>query len=116
MLACIHEAKAEFALHILLHPTRNADAAGLCQSFKACRNIDPITKNVAPVDDNVSDIDADAQLDALLLRDLGIALYHPALNISGTPHGIHYAGKLHQHAVTRGFDDPATMLGDLGVN
>ena len=59
---------------------------------------------------------AHAELDALLLRHLGIAFSHPSLNFDGTAQGIHHAGELDQHAVPGGLHDAASVRGDLGVN
>jgi hypothetical protein len=70
----------------------------------------------SPIDNDVALVNADAELDPLLLRYLHVALRHPALNLDSTAHGINDAGELDQHAVPRGLHDAAAVFGDLGVN
>jgi hypothetical protein len=38
------------------------------------------------------------------------------LHLDRAPHRIHHARELDQHPVPRGFDDPAMVFGDLGVD
>jgi hypothetical protein len=60
-------------------------------------------------------VDADPELDTPVLAHLGIALGHPTLDLDGTAQSVHHARELHEHAVSRRLDDPAPVLGDLGV-
>jgi hypothetical protein len=46
---------------------RYADAAGLCNAFKPCRNIYAVPKNIMWLDDYVADIDADAKSNTLVV-------------------------------------------------
>src|SRR6266542_1409610 len=77
-------------------------------------HVDRIPEDVAAVDHDVADIDADAELDPLLVRHVGIALRHAALDVHGTTHRVHDTAELGQHAVAGVLDDPPTVLGNLG--
>ena len=56
-----------------------------------------------------------AQFDAVLRRDAGVSLGHRLLHRDGAAHRVDDAGKFHQHAVARGLDDAALMLGDFRI-
>src|SRR5258707_15452188 len=105
LLASILESDIEFAPSVLLHPTRHADATGLCKALHACRHVHAITEDVATVDHYVADIDADAKLDALFLWHVDVALSHAALDINRTTHRVHYAAELSQQPISGVFDD-----------
>ena len=49
-------------------------------------------------------------------RDAGVALGHRLLHLDRAAHRIDDAGKLHQHAIAGGLDDPAPVLGDLRID
>ena len=51
-----------------------------------------------------------------LLRHIGVALAHLALDLGGAGDRVHHARELHQHAVAGQLDDAPLMLGDLGVD
>jgi hypothetical protein len=72
--------------------------------------------NVVAVDHHIAEIDPDAEGNALILGDFGIALDHRALQLDSTSDGIDDAGKFHQHAVASGFDDAAAELLDLRID
>jgi len=63
----------------------------------------------------VADMDADAELYALVLGHLGIAGDHPTLNVDGAAHGVDDAGELGQQPVARRLHQPSVMLGELGI-
>src|SRR6516225_68331 len=71
---------------------------------------------IPPVSANASSRDAiltsspNSESDVLVLGDTGIAIDHRALGLRCTPHRIHHARKLHQHAVAGVLDDAAAVL------
>jgi hypothetical protein len=71
----------------------STDRTGAGQSLHPRGDVDPITVNVALVDDNVADLDADAEYDPAIFRNIDITLGHPPLNVHGTPHGVDGARK-----------------------
>jgi hypothetical protein len=58
----------------------------------------------------------DTEFDPLVLRDRRILVGHTALYFYSTAYSIDGTGKLDQHSVARGLDDPPAMLGNGGVN
>jgi hypothetical protein len=66
--------------------------------------------------DDVAEVDASAELDALVLRHASVALGHAALNFNGAPHRVHHAHELHQHTVAGGLHDLAAVFPDLWIN
>ena len=65
---------------------------------------------------HVAEVDPDTQLDAPLLGHIRLAFDHPALDLDGTPDGVHHARKLGQETVAGVLYDPAPMLCDLWID
>ena len=97
---------------LVAHRARNTDATGLGEHFQAGRDVDAVAKDVVVLDDDVAEIDADAELHPARRRDVGIAPRHPALDLGSAQHRIDDAVEFDQHAVARGLDDAAAILGD----
>ncbi len=116
MLALVGEGNVELAANVLVDARRHADAAGFRHRFQTRRHIDAVAENVAAVDDDVADVDADAELDALVGGDLGVARDHAALQVDRAAHRIDDALELHQNAVVGGLDDAPAVLRDLGID
>ena len=114
--ACILEGDIELAPNLAVCVIGDANATGRRQSLQTRRYIHAVAENVTSIDDDVADIDAHAELDALLIWHLCIALGHPALDIKSAAHCVHYAAKLSQHPVPGVLDDPATVFGNLGID
>ena len=89
---------------------------GCGDAFEARRDIHAVAEDVVALDDDVAEIDADAELDAPVLRHIGVALAHAALDLGGAGDRVHHARELHQHAVAGELDDAPLVLGDLGVD
>ena len=88
----------------------------LGQGFDPRGDVDAVAVDVVALDDHVAEIDADAQLDAVVRRDIRVPLGHRLLHLDRAAHRIDDAGKLHQHAVAGGLDDAAVVLGDLRID
>src|SRR3974390_1887752 len=93
---------------------RDADAARVGATFEPGGNIHAIPEYVAVLDDDITDMDANAEFDALVLRHSCITFDHAALHLNGTARRIHGACELNQDTVTRSLDDTAAMLGNFG--
>jgi hypothetical protein len=77
LLAHVIETKTELIAHLIVHETRNHDAAGIGQRLQTRRYIDAVSEDVIPVYYDIADVDADAKFDALIRRNIDIALDHP---------------------------------------
>jgi hypothetical protein len=99
-----------------MNDIRNADAATLRNALKARRYIDSIAKDIVPINDNVADIDANAELDLLARRRIGISFQHRALNVDGATNRIDRTCELYQCAIARSLDDAAAILRDFGID
>ncbi len=75
----------------------------------------PVTKDVVLFNNNITDVNADAELDPLVLRYASISFGHAARNLDGASHGIDYAGELNERAVPGILDDASAMISDFGI-
>src|SRR5216684_1084515 len=87
--AFILEGDIELAPNLPVRVIGDANATGLRQSLQTRCHIHAIAENVTSIDDDVADINANPELDALLIWYLGIALGHPALDIKSAAHCVH---------------------------
>ena len=115
LLAAVFKNDIELALDLIVRPAREADASRVGDPFQPRGDVDTVAKNVVVLNDNVANIDADTQLDALVLRLSSVALGHSVLNFDGAARGIDGAGELDQGSIACPLDDAATVLGDLWV-
>jgi hypothetical protein len=77
----------------------NANAAGFRNSLQPCRYVHAVPEDVTTVDDDIADVDADAELDPLLLWHLGIALRHTPLDFKSAAHRVHNAAEFRQQPI-----------------
>jgi len=68
LLADVFKGEVETARGILLHTSRDADAARLGQLLEARRDIKAVAEDVAILDDDVALMNADAELEAVVCR------------------------------------------------
>jgi hypothetical protein len=109
------EGDTDLAADLTLRVVGDANAARLRDSLKAHRDIHCITQDVVFVDDYIADVNADAELDPLILRHIDILFGHAALNFVGTSDGVDHAGELNQGAVPCILDHTSVMLSDFGI-
>ena len=114
LVAHIDESDVEAPFGILLHAGGDADAAGVGEILQARGHVHAVAEDVAPLHHDVADMDADAELDALVRCDRGIAFGHDALHLDGPTHGGDDALELDQHAVARGLDQAAACSAIFG--
>ena len=92
---------------------READRAGLGDAFQARRDVDAVAHQVAVVLlHDVAEMDADAEFDALVSRDAGVALGHRVLHFDRAPHRVDHAAELDDRAVAGALDHPALVHGE----
>ncbi len=66
--------------------------------------------------DDVAQMDADAELDAALRRQAGVALDDRVLDLDRAAHGVDDAAELDQGAVARALHDAAVVKRDRGID
>jgi hypothetical protein len=89
------------------------DRTGICDAFEARGDIDAVAHQVAvALLDHVAEMDADPKFDALVRRDLSVALDHRPLDFNGAVHCIDDAPELDNCAVAGALDHPAVVHGD----
>ena len=93
----------------IAHRSRNHNATGLSYAFKPSGNIYCCAKQVAVLVDHVPDVDADTDLQLVLLP----ALCQLFLERHGATHCLYGTPELRQDAVTSGIGDPTAVLSDL---
>src|SRR6478609_3859493 len=81
LVADVVESGPDVPVHLLVHRPRDADRPRAAQCLQACRHVDAIAGDLIPVDDDVAYVDADAELDAVVLRHLAIEVEHRALHL-----------------------------------
>ena len=104
------EGRVELAAHLPVGVVGYADAAGLGDTFEPGGNVDAVAVNIAVLDDDVADMNADAELDALVLRHGRVTLDHAVLNFNGTARGVDGACELDQDTIAGPLDDAAAMI------
>jgi hypothetical protein len=115
LLAEILKGKGQAVAHLIMNGIGDEHPAGICQGFDPCRDVDAVAIEIVAVNDHVAEIDADAQLNAVVRRDAAVPVGHRLLHLDRATHRIDGAGKLHQQAVASGLDDAAMVLGDLWI-
>jgi hypothetical protein len=116
LLAHVFEGEVEAARRILLDAGRDADAARLGQAFEPRRHVHTVSEDVAILDDDVANVDADAELDATVQRQRGVAFGHCRLHHGCTTQRVDDAGEFDQHSVAGRLDDAASMARDLRID
>jgi hypothetical protein len=69
--------------------------------------------NVIRFYDDIAEIDAKAEHDASIFREIGVSVDHLALDFDRAPYRVNDAGELKQCTVASILDDPPVMLASL---
>ena len=113
----IADREIEPPLHLAVGVLRQTDRARLGDALKARRDIDAVAHQVAvALLDHVAEMDADPKFDALVRRDLSVALDHRPLDFNGAVHCVDDAAELDDAAVAGALDDAAVMHRDGRVD
>jgi hypothetical protein len=116
VLAEIGEPDRKLFADLLAHRGADADLAWLGERLDPRRHVDAVAEHVALVDHDVAEVDADAKADALALRQIGVAIFHPLLHHDGAAHGIDDRGEFDQHAVAGGLENASAVLVDQRID
>ena len=103
-------------MHLVAHGSRNADAARLGQRFQPRRNVNAVAGDVRAIDDDVAEVDADAELEALVSRLRLVRHRHGPLHVDRAPQRRVCAAEFEEHPIARGLDDMTAVLGNLGID
>jgi hypothetical protein len=116
-LAEVVDLEVEPALDLPIGVLREGDRAGRGHALEPSGDVDSIAHQV-PVAflDNVAEMDADAKFDALVGRDLGVALDHRPLDFNGAIHCVDDAANFDDAAIPGALDDAAVMHRDGRVD
>ena len=80
-------------------------------------DIDAVAHQIAvALLDDVADVNADAELDAPVLRHAGVALDQAVLHLDRAAHRVDHAAELDDRAVAGALDDATVMRGDGGID
>jgi hypothetical protein len=90
---------------------------GLGDALQAGGDIDAVAHQIAvALLDDVAEMNADAEFDALVGRDLGVALGHRPLDFNSKIHCVDDAAEFDNCAVSSALDDAPVMHGDCGID
>ena len=115
MLANVVEVKVELTCSIFLHACGYTDTARLSQALKSGCDVDGVAEDIAVLDNDVAGIDADAELNAIFQWYSRVSLDDCGLDLGCTPQCVHDTAELGEEAITRRFEEPAVMRGDLRI-
>ena len=91
--------------------------ARLANPFEPRRDVHAVAHEIAVILlDHVAQMNAGAELNALLRRHSCVTLDHAALHLDGAAHGIDHAAELDENAVARALHDAAMVDGDGGID
>jgi hypothetical protein len=92
---------------------RQTNPTRLTDSFQLRSDLHAVSHQVAvALLHDIAQMDADPKFDALVWRDLGVALDHRPLDFNGAVHRVDNATEFDDAAVAGPLDDPAMMHGD----
>ncbi len=96
--------------------SRDAYTAGPSQPVQGHGLVQVTAVDVAALGDQVADADADAEGDAPVVGNVGVALRRAALHIGRAPRNIDDASEFHGRAGAGPIDDAGGILGWLGLD
>src|SRR6267142_4032552 len=106
----------QLVLDLLVNGARDVNLAGLGNALETRSNIDTIAINVGCFDDDVAKIDTNPILDPMMPGQRCVTLNHVLLDDHATSHGIDRTVENRNKAVACGFDQPAVVLGNAGLD
>ena len=97
---------------MLVNIARNADTARIGQPLHSRGYVDTIAVEVAPLHDDIAEAYANAEFEAFVLGQRGVALGECALDRNRAVHGIDGTGELGKRAIAGDFEDASAELGN----
>ena len=113
----IGDGEIEPPLHLPIRVLGKADRAGLGDPLQPRGDVDAVAHQVAVgFFDDVAEMNADAEIDAAVVRHANIVLDEAILHRNGAAHGLDHAAKLGDEPIASALDHPPVMVGDGGVD
>src|ERR1700730_5251042 len=116
LVAPVVEGKIELVAYLVSHHAADADPARRRQSFKPGGDIDAVAVDILPIIHDVAEIDADAELDPLIRRHLGVAQGHLALCVDRAAYRVDDTGEFDQEAIAGNSDNTTAVLLDHRID
>ena len=111
------DSEIEPSLHLTIGVLGEADRAGLGDAFQSCGDIDAVAHQIAvTLFDDIPEVNANAEDDASVLRQAGVALDHGVLHFDGAAHGVDHAAEFDQSSIAGALYDTTVMHGDRRVD
>ncbi len=93
------------------------DRARLANAFEPRGDVDAVAHQIAVgLLDDIAQMNADAEFDAALGRQAGVALDQAVLHLDRAAHGVDHAAELDENAVAGALDDAPVMRVDGGID
>src|ERR1700678_1009727 len=109
-LAEIGDGEIEPRAHLAVGVFRQTDRTRLGDAFQPRGDIDAVAHQIAVgLLDDVAEMNADAEYDAPLRRQAGVALDHAVLDFDRAAYGVDDAAKLDEESVAHSFHDPPAV-------
>src|SRR3954469_8198382 len=109
LLAQVDVGQGQSLADVTVSRTRDRNASRLSETLQPGRDVHTITKEVSSSNHDVANVDADPELEAVILSNSGACLGQLLLHGDSALHGIDRARKLGQHAIASRVRDPSTM-------
>src|SRR5262249_35913747 len=89
LLACVLELHVHLVANLMISGLGEADAAGFCDPFQTCSNIDTVAEQVLALNHYIANVDSYPEFDPLLGWDIRIPIIHSALHVESTARGVY---------------------------
>ena len=104
-------AERELVPNLFVNGPRDADAAGVGETFQPRRDIDSVAVDLVAFDHHIAEVDADAEVHPPRRRQPGVLNLERALNIHRAIDRIDHAGELGKYAIAgRIYEAPVALL------
>ena len=112
-LAEVADREIEPPLHLPIGLLGETNRARLGGAFQTRGDVDALAHEVAVgLLDDVAEMDADAELDAAIVRHADVALDHAGLKLDRAAHRVDHAAKFGEKPVAGALDDAPAVAGD----
>src|SRR5580658_734073 len=110
-------AQIKFAVDLIEHLARNADATAVGDTLQSRGDIDAVAHQIAvALLDDIAEVDADAEFDAALGWNASITLDHAVLDLDGAAHGVDHTAELNDTSVPSALHYAPVMYGYGWIN